>query len=418
MSRLITLLAILAGLALFISCEKDSDHTLAGPPANQPGSSISFYFQKPAQISHLIVTARAVVSAPDMDSIFVELTVTDTTVFGAIENIPAGQHRHFEIFVYDSTMTLTYYGDAYADVAANTVITLYITLYPVNGSGTVIVIGVFSNFPPSTQKIVFLADYTGLDDVYIMNTNGSGIANLSNTPNFREWHPRISPDRQRIVFAREVNPQFLRPFVMNIDGSNAHELNIHPGSHVGALDWSPDGQKFAFHSNYDGDWEIYICDLNSTQITQLTFNQANDWLPIWSPNGNWIAYQSDEGGFFKAYLIRPDGTQKHLLTNMPGLEEREPEFSPDGNRIVFNGRDNSPAWDLFLVNIDGSNLTRLTNTPDVNEFHECWGPEEGRIVFVKYANVNRGLYFFNLQNNTITSLLDSPNANEDHPHWR
>lgn len=417
MTRSTILFAMMAGL-LFFSCEKDRGNNLTGPPSNQPGSSISFYFQKPAQISHLIVTAKAVVSAPDMDTIAVDLTVTDTTVFGTIENIPAGQHRHFEIFVYDDNVTLTYYGHAYADVPANMVITLHITLYPVSGTGTVIVVGTFSNFPPSAQKIVFLADYTGLDDIYIMDINGSGVANLTNTPGFREWHPRISPDRQRIAFAREVAPQLLRPFIMNIDGANEQEFNVHPGFSVGVLDWSPDGQKFAFHSNYDGDWEIYTCDLNAAQITQVTFNQADDWLPVWSPNGDWIAYQSNEGGFFKAYIIRPNGAEKHLLTNMPALEEREPKFSPNGSRLVFNGRDNSLAWDLFLVNIDGSNLVRLTNTPAVNEFHECWGPDPGRLLFVREANYNRGLYFYNLQNNTIAPLLDTPNANEDNPHWR
>jgi len=418
MSRLTTFLAILASLILLLSCEKDGGPTAVDPPSNPSGSSISFYFQKPAHISHLIATARAVVSAPDMDTIFTDLTVTDTTVSGTIEEIPAGQHRHFEILVYDSTQALTYYGDAYADVPAGAVLTLYITLYPVSGTGTVIIVGTFVPYPPAGGKIVFLADYTGLDDIYIMNSDGSGIVNLTDTPDNREYEPHISPDRQHIVFAREISPSFPRHYIMNIDGTNAHELNIHPGAQVSFLDWSPDGQKLTVVSSVDGDEDIYTYDLNTHQINQLTFNQARDWMPIWSPAGDWIVYCSDESGNFRVYLVRPDGTEKHLLTNTVGMEERRSAFSPDGSQIVFVGRDNASAWDLFRIDLDGSNLVRVTNTPDMNEFHHCWGPDQNQVLFIREFNYNLGIYLLDLNNNTSTPLLDTPNGNEDFPHWR
>lgn len=417
--RLMLRYAFIISLGFFIltSCQKETvNPTNSNPPSD--GSSINLYFPKPADLAHLIITARVVISAPDMDTIVADLTVTNTAVTGTVENIPAGLNRHFEIFVYGETGELTYYGHAYSDVPAGLTINLQISLYPVSGTGTVIITGTFYPFPSSEGKIAFLTDYTGMDDVYIMNPDASGITNLTNTPSFREWHPRISPDRQKIAFTREVSFQILRPFIMNIDGSQEMELNIHPGAHVGVLDWSPDGQKLAVQSWNDGDTDIYIYDINTHELTQITFNQAMDWAPSWSPEGDWIAYYSDESGIFKIYLIRPDGTDKHPLNNVYGLEERNSEFLLSGDKIVFAGRDNTLTWDLFLVNLDGSNLIRLTNTPDINEFHCKRTPLENLIIFARETNNNKGIYSFNLQNNEIRLILDTINGNEDFPYWR
>lgn len=409
---------IILGFYILTSCQKDTVSPTINSDLPSDGSSINLYFQKPAHLAHLIITAQAVVSASDMDTIAADLTVTNTAVTGTIENIPAGQNRHFEIFVYGDTGELTYYGDAYSDVPAGLIITLQIVLYPVSGTGTVIIVGTFYPFPPSEEKIAFLADYTGQDDVYIMNPDASEITNLTNTPSFREWHPRISPDRQKIIFTREVSFQFLRPFIMNIDGSQEYELNIHPGAHVGFLDWSPDGQKLAVQSWDDGDTDIYIYDINTNQITQITYNVAMDWTPRWSPNGEWIVYYSNESGIYRIYLIRPDGTDKHLLTNTSGLEERGAAFSLSGNKIVFTGRDNASQWDLFLIDADGNNLVRLTNTPDINEFHCSWGLSENQFLFAREAFSDKGLYLFDLQSNEIITILDTSNGNEDFPFWK
>lgn len=415
MARLTIFSVLLGGLLLF-SCQKDVN-SIEGPNSEtDEGASITFYFLKPANLSHLINTAKAVVSAPDMDTIFTELTVDDSTVTGTIENIPAGLHRHFEIFVYDSTLALTYYGDAYADVPAGAVLTLYITLYPVSGTGTVIIVGTFAPFPPAGGKIVFEANYTGEKDIYIMNADATGIINLTNFSLAPDLRPRLSPDMQKIFFLRGEGSAS-HPFLMNSNGSNVQELNIHPGVAIGYSDWSPDGQRMVITSDLDGDAELYVYEFSSGQTTQLTFNDVRDWRPQWSPTGEWIAYQSEESGVFKAYLIRPDGSGKHRITNIEYYEERQPVFSPDGSKICFTGRD-VPAWDLFIVNPDGTNLTRLTHTPTINEINQSWSPDGTRILFEQYVGTNHGLYLFDLNTTQITPLLDVVPGDEENPHWR
>ncbi len=70
---------------------------------------------------------------------------------------------------------------------------------------------------------------------------------------------------------------------MDVDGRNIKRLTNDP-----AIDeypsWSPDGQWIAFHSNRDGDFEIFIMRPNGSDLRQITDNDIGDLEPAWSPS--------------------------------------------------------------------------------------------------------------------------------------
>jgi Tol biopolymer transport system component len=79
--------------------------------------------------------------------------------------------------------------------------------------------------------------------------------------------------------------------------------------------WSPKGDKIAFSSNADGNFEICVMSTDGTGITRLTDNPANDHYPCWSPDGNFIAFTSDRDGNQEIYIMRADGSSPRRLTN-------------------------------------------------------------------------------------------------------
>jgi TolB protein len=85
---------------------------------------------------------------------------------------------------------------------------------------------------------------------------------------------------------------------------------------------SPDGQKVAFMSRRDNNWEIYIVNIDGSELTRLTEDPAQDGLPTWSPDGNAIAYVSDRGGAWGVWAMTPTGADQQQLFAMEG--------SPDG----------------------------------------------------------------------------------------
>ena len=74
----------------------------------------------------------------------------------------------------------------------------------------------------------------------------------------------------------------------------------------------------AFHSDRDGDGEIYVMNADGSGVTQLTFNPFNDFAPAWSPVAKQIAFTTDRDGNDEIYVMNADGTGVTRLTNNAG----------------------------------------------------------------------------------------------------
>ena len=98
---------------------------------------------------------------------------------------------------------------------------------------------------PVTDKIAFSATRSGSDkpDIYLMNSDGSGLARLTDDP-AGDTAPVWSSNRRQIVFVSDrlgVNQLYL----MDIGGSNQEALTDQPEG-ASAPAWSPDGSQIAF----------------------------------------------------------------------------------------------------------------------------------------------------------------------------
>jgi dipeptidyl aminopeptidase/acylaminoacyl peptidase len=81
---------------------------------------------------------------------------------------------------------------------------------------------------------------------------------------------------------------------------------------------SPDGQKIAFMSRREENWDIYVVNGDGSELTRLTDDPAQDGLPVWSPDGNAIAFVSDRGGIWAIWVMTPDGKGQSQLFTVPG----------------------------------------------------------------------------------------------------
>ena len=75
--------------------------------------------------------------------------------------------------------------------------------------------------------------------------------------------------------------------------------------------------QIAFHSNRDGNNEIYIMDADGKNLRNITNNPAGDWFPAWSPDGQRIAFISKRDGEGDIYVMDADGKNQRNLTNNP-----------------------------------------------------------------------------------------------------
>jgi len=173
--------------------------------------------------------------------------------------------------------------------------------------------------------IVFVSMRDGIEDIYVMNSDGSDVRRVTVTE--------------------------------PLDGEEA--VTSVPA-------WSPDGEHIVFASNRDdgGAANLYLVDANGENLRRLTDHDKFDYTPDWSPDGKQIAFLSSRDGFYEVYTMDQDGSDVLRITHL----EREggllccPDWSPDGTRIAFQATtDAAPSrlpFAVYVIDADSRALVR------------------------------------------------------------
>jgi TolB protein len=82
----------------------------------------------------------------------------------------------------------------------------------------------------------------------------------------------------------------------------------------GAPSFSPDGSKLALTLSRSGNPEIYVMDIGSRQLRQLTNQSSIDTEPTWSADGSSIYFTSDRGGRPQIYRVPAAGGSASRVT--------------------------------------------------------------------------------------------------------
>jgi hypothetical protein len=224
---------------------------------------------------------------------------------------------------------------------------------------------------PDGRRIAFTRFGLTTSDIWVMNRDGSGQSDLTNTEQVDEGFPAWSPDGHHLAYTtrRDGNNEI---YVMNADGSDPKRLTDNPADDF-APSWSPDGSRIAFVSDRDnspGVYDIYLMNADGSEVARLTSRAGSTYTPAWSPDGTRIAFRSDRDGSSDIYVINQDGTGLQDLTNEPA-SDWSPSWSPDGSQIAFQtNRDGN--WEIYVMNADGSNPTNVTQNPADDQL-PFWG---------------------------------------------
>jgi serine/threonine protein kinase/Tol biopolymer transport system component len=155
--------------------------------------------------------------------------------------------------------------------------------------------------------------------------------------------------------------------------------------------------QIAFASSRSGIPQIYLVNLDLTDLTQLTNMDEGACQPSWSPDASQIVFTSPckgRGEFFDTaystsslYIMNADGSGRIPLTSIPG-SDFDPDWSPDGKRIVFTSlRDGKK--DIYVFTLETGAIVRLTTVAgDIQENSQpSWSPNGNQIVYtVKRVN--------------------------------
>ena len=195
---------------------------------------------------------------------------------------------------------------------------------------------------------------------------------------------------------------------------------------------SPDGKWLAFASNRLQNAELYLMDLTTRSLHQLTHtDELDEYMPAFSPDGKSIAFVTERtrGGMMlppvqasgsdpksaTIYLMDVDGRNQRPLIDIEGAQ-RAPVFSPDGQKIAFESKSptvrrdevtsplqNNDTLEIYVIHSDGTNKKQLTHN-NVDDGHPTWAPNGKQIAFTGMVDDIYQIFSVNAEGGTVKQL--------------
>ena len=183
--------------------------------------------------------------------------------------------------------------------------------------------------------------------------------------------------------------------VIRSDGTESRQLT----QGITATDpaWSPDGRKIAFtrrqevgeYVTYSND-DVFVMNSDGSKSHQLTpeVEGFHAGQPEWSPDGQQIVFvrgqaisSSIPARPGELFVMKPDGTDVTPLTRR--ARDLHPDWSPDRQEIAFTRAVDPPYAGIWVVDAGGGSPRQLTNPPNEVDESVAWSPDSTLIAFTR-----------------------------------
>jgi TolB protein len=210
-------------------------------------------------------------------------------------------------------------------------------------------------------------------DIYVADLKGNITKQLTDTEGY-DAEATVSPKGDKIVFTSDRSGD-LELWTMDIDGKNQKQITFGLGYDGGAF-FSPDGKKLVFRASRPTEeadvkeykellvqglvaptaMELYTCNVDGTDLKQVTHLGKANWAPFYHPGGKKIIFSSNhhskKGYDFQLFMVNEDGTGLEQITSQ-SIFNAFPMFSPDGKKLIFSSnRNNGGTRDTNLFIAD------------------------------------------------------------------
>ncbi len=280
---------------------------------------------------------------------------------------------------------------------------------------------------PQGDKIAFISDRDIFLDVYVMDANDGKvlkkIVESGKATDFEELnllHPSLtwSPDNKRIALSTKAGGN---DELTIIDVENEERIQIPvkmPG--IESVNWSRDGNKLAFMAHNAQQSDIYVYDLSTQELRNITNDIFSDFDPVWTPDSKKIIYSSDRTGNTKGskiaddfmmqdhnyfnidlYIIDIESREIDRITDFPLSSEKSAVVSESGKEILFVS-DKSGITNIYrksIVSENGKSILENKAVPITNSISEInqlsISYNDNKLAFTSLYNLGYNIFIMN-----------------------
>jgi Tol biopolymer transport system component len=250
-------------------------------------------------------------------------------------------------------------------------------------------------------------------------------AYLTDAHNTQDYHPVMSPDRKRLLFQRFSNsrpqicyarlgPPLMEPvcrdirsglgsatwtldsgsillssadalWLMHADGGRSGGMTKLRDGVFSNLVTDVAGKRYAYNRTIT-DANIWQLDIPTQRQSQLISSSEEDSEPDFSPDGSRILFRSNRTGNFELYVSDGDGSDLRQITRVGG-HCGSARWSPNGKWIAYDSRQDYPGPkgvrkfdNIYVMPAEGGPARRLTND-DVNSVVPNWSADSQWVYY-------------------------------------
>ena len=179
----------------------------------------------------------------------------------------------------------------------------------------------------------------------------------------------FSPDGSQFAFIVYEDGDNHLSIVNTANGDIVRQFQPEDVGAIYNVAWSPDGRTIAFSGSKGGISDLYVANIESGAVRQLTDDRYADVQPTFSPDGRTIAFATDRAPgtsferltFSELQLATLDvGTGEVTVhAGFPRGKHINPQFSPDGGNIYFVS-DQDGVSDIYRLALSDGQIFRIT----------------------------------------------------------